>query len=814
MRARDVPGLLVRESGIRFLARHKRACAVAVVTMGLALGANTLAVAVASAFVTSSFGLPDAERLMVVTPLRELPGRGEVQFAEAYPNYDRLKRWQRSFSDVAAVLVTTSSVETADAVRPVQVARVSASFFGTMEVSPRLGRAFTSDEEGPGADPVAILGHALWRSEFGSDPDVLGRSIRIAGVPHTVVGVMPQEFAHPLPTDLWVPLDLLTPQAWTTILGARNLTVLGRIRPDVEREAVEREMAEITTRAVEADAHNAGFRYSLRSIREFLVPGVDRILAFVRLGSALLVLLAIANVASLLIAWGFERRQEIAVRVALGAGTGRIVTMLVLQGLVVCGLGGVVGVLLAQAALPALRSLDVSSQMALYLAELRLDGGVLGTSALAVAAAGIAAGLIPAWLSRGAGLSGFLRSATRSTSLSPAAVRSQKAMVAFQGALSTVVVCAAVLLGVTFWNLSRVPIGFDPADGAVARIQLAPERYPGAADRADFGARLLSNLAAEPGLTSSGFTSTLPLGDPGNGNRFHLDAEAGVSGAEPLLLHFRRISAGYTEALGIPLIRGRSFDTRDHADSRKVALISSALAARISPDGDPVGHIIYRVFQGGAPEPIEIIGVVGDVPDGGLAAPAGEAVYVHWPQFTVAMMSIVARSSGGAEGALASMRRAVQATDPTMAISRPATLRALVGQANALPRLQTILLTAFAVVALAMVLLGSYGVMTQLVVSREHELSLRLTLGARPAWLAVRVLKESALLALVGGAAGLAGVLSLKSAIEPLVFGIAPDSAPVLTAVTVCLVALAAAAALPAAVRAARLKPGLASRPT
>ena len=814
MRARGVLGLLVRESGIRFLARHKRACAVAVVTMGLALGANTLSLAVASAFVDSAFGLPEPERLMVVTPLRELPGRGEVAFAEAYPNYERLRGWQRSFSDVAAALVTTSSLETAEATRPVQVARVSASFFSTTEVSPRPGRAFTAEEEGPGADAVAIVSHALWRAELASDPNVLGRSIRIAGTPHTVVGVMPPGFGHPMPTDIWLPLDLQTPAAWTTVLGARNLIVYGRIRSDVAPEAAERELAELTTRAVEADASNADFRYSLRSIREFLVPGVDRILKFVRLGSVLLVLLAIANVASLLIAWGFERREEIAVRVALGAGTGRIVRMLVLQGVVVCGLGGLFGVLLARASIPALRSLDVSTQMALYLAELRLDGRVLGASALAVALAGIGAGLIPAWLSRGPGVSGFLRSATRSASLSPAAVRSQKGMVAFQGALSTVVVCAAVLLGVTFRNLSRVPIGFDAADGVAARVQLAPERYPGLPERGEFGARLLASLEAEPGLTSFGFSSTLPLGDPGNGNRFHLDAEGAAGGDEPLLLHVRRISAGYTEALGIPLLRGRLFDGRDGAEGRKVAVISSALAARIGSGGDAVGHTIFRVFQGGEPEPIEVIGVVGDVPDGGLAAPAGEAVYLHWPQYNVPLMSIVARSAGGAEGALASVRRALRATDPTMAVSRPATLRALVSQANALPRLQAILLTAFAIVALAMVLLGSYGVMTQLVMSREHELSLRLTLGARPARLAFRVLRESAALALAGGAAGLAGVLALRSAIEPLVFGIAADSAPVLTAVAACLVGLAAAAAVPAAVRVARLSPLQASRRT
>ena len=793
---------LKRESGLRFLARRKAACAVAVITMAVALGANTLVFSVTRAFLLNSFGVPEPNRLFVIAPVRELPGRGVVVFAEAYVNYQRIRETQRSFADVSVQQQSVASWEADGEARPLQAARVSASFFTTVRVQPALGRTFRPDEEGPGADPVVIISHALWQGALAGERAVIGRSMRINGAAHTVVGVMPPGFAQPLPTEIWLPFDLLTPNAWTAVTGARNLGVLGRVKDDVSIDAARAEMETLTKRAIEATPDNREFRYTLQSIRQVLLPGADRTLLMVQVGALVLVLLAISNLASLLIAWGFERRQEISVRLALGAEQGRVMRMLVVQSIVVVTLGGIAGLAVAQGAVPLVRGLDVSPALAIFFAELRVDALVLVVSALAIGVAGVLAGVLPAWLAGRANLADSLRASSRSSSLSRAALRWQKAMVFGQATLAVVIVCAAALVGLSFRNLLQVPSGFDVTDRVVARIQLSGEQYSRHPVRVEFATRLLQNLEQERALSSAAFTSTLPVGDQVTGGRFFLDpADAGTD-REPMLLHFRRISNNYHQTIGIPLLQGRPFDSRDRADGKAVAIISSAVAKRLWPSGNAVGQLLYRVQPNQPPAPLEVVGVVGNVPDAGFNAPVGETVYVPFQQISQNQMSIVASSEGGPDVALAAIRRALRITDPVVAANNPTTLHALLNQANALPRLQTILLLAFALVAITMVVLGSYGVMSQLVMSREREFALRMLFGAAPLAIGSKVLAQAARLTIAGAASGIVAVWLMNEMLQPLLFGLQPRSVPVLLVGAAVVLMLAAAAAVPSALRA------------
>jgi putative ABC transport system permease protein len=339
----------------------------------------------------------------------------------------------------------------------------------------------------------------------------------------------------------------------------------------------------------------------------------------------------------------------------------------------------------------------------------------------------------------------------------------------------------------------------------VARIQLNSDRYPDQPSRAQFGARLLENLDRESALDAFGFTSTLPVGDPAWGGRFVRDLADADAGREPLLLHIRRISDGYPEAIGIPLVSGRLFDSRDRAESVPVALLSESAARRLWPDQDAVGKRLYRMRPADTPEALEVIGVLGDVHDGGLSAPAGEAVYLHWPQISVASMSIVVHSRLGESEALTAMQRAIAATDGIMAASNAATLPGLVDQANALPRLQTILLTGFAAIALALLLLGSYGVTMQLVASREREFALRVLFGAPPARVGAAVLAQIGALGLLGAALGTACLWPLSSVLESFAFGVVPRSLPLLLVTTTTVTALGLLAAFAPAVRAMRV---------
>lgn len=793
------------ELGLRFLARRKAACSVAVLTMALALGANTAAFSVIRAFLLSSLAVPESDRLFVIAPVREMPGRGGVVFSDAYPNYLFIRSTQRSFADVTTMRQIVAGWDEGGDVHPLQASLVTASFFSTMKVQPALGRPFESSDEGPSPSPVVVVSHALWQGALGGDPSILGRTLLINGAPHTVIGVMPTGFAHPLPTDIWPPFELPARQR-TAITGGRTLGIYGRLRDGVSVSAARAELDDLTRRAIEASADNRNYRYTLQTIRQVLLPEADRTLGIVQAGAVLLTVLAVLNLASLLIAWGFDRQQELAVRRALGAGDGRILRLVVQQSMVVVTAGGLLGLVLARAALSGIQRLDVSQPLALFIPHLALDTRVLLMSAGVAALAGVAAGMLPSWFGRRVEPSKALRSASRGASLSPAAIRSQKGMVFAQAALSVILLSAAALVGISFRNLSEIPDGFASGGRVVARVQLDDTEYPSPEKRVAFAGRLLESLAREPALAGYGFTSTLPVSDVPWGGRFYTEPPDPSGASEPILLHFRRTSWNYLTTIGVPLVRGRMFTEQDDAAHPTVAIISQAIARRLWPGEDPIGKRLYRVVTDSvAPPPVEIVGVVGDVMDSGYNAPAGETIYIPYAQVSINRLSLVVQPRGTQEAALAAIRRAVRAADPVVAASDFASLASLVRAANALPRLRTILLGAFALVALVIVALGSYGVMSQLVASRERDFATRLVFGAEPASLGSSVLRQSASIAVPGILLGSAVAWVLGGLLKPFVFGVQPHSLSVTASVSLGVLLLSAAAALAPARRATRV---------
>ena len=795
-----------REAGFRFLMRRKAACAVAVLTMALALGANTAVFSVVKMFLLSSIGIPDPDRVFVVAPVRNLPGRGSVVFSEGYPNYLLLRATQQTFAAVTCVSQGVASWDDDGESRPLQAARVTASFFATMRVYPAIGRAFTEAEEGPQPARVVVVSHALWRSALAGDATVLGRTMLLNGEPHTIIGVMPAGFSQPVPTDIWLPFDILLRQR-TAITGARTLSVYARLADGRPLAAANAEAASLTRRALAASSDNKDFWYEMRSLRGVLLDGADSTVLLVQSGAVVLLLLAVLNLASLLLAWGFERRQELAVRQALGAGEARVLRMLFLQSLTVVGAGAIVGVVATGFAVPWLRGLELSPTLTFFTSQIRVDPYVLAATAIVAIVCGLAAGVLPAVFSRGTDLAVSLQgSGSRSTTLSPAALRWQRMMVVLQAALSVVILAAAALLGVSFARLSRVPAGFVAGDLLVARVNLQRSDYQQASTRVRFGSELLENLSREPAIAAAAYTSTLPVSDGLWGVRFFIELADGSIGTEPLLLHIRRTSPSYLPAMGIPLLAGRGFTTADDSTSPSVAIVSRSLAARAWPNESAIGKRIYR-FVGAdkPPAPVEVIGVAGNVMDAGTSAPPGETIYLPWPQLSTTQMSIVVRPRGMADAAIGALRHALRATDPQVAAHDVARLGALEAQVNALPRLRTLLLLVFAIAALAIAALGSYGVMSQLVATREREYALRLIFGAAPADLGRSVLLQVARLTVPGIAAGILAVILLGGVLERFVFGVAPRSIGVLAAVTVIMLVIALAATLPSVFRAMRV---------
>ncbi|HKG90594.1 MAG TPA: ADOP family duplicated permease [Gemmatimonadaceae bacterium] len=791
---------------LRFLARRKALTAIAVLTMALALGANTAALAVLKAFLLSSLALPESDRVLLIAPERDLPGRGTVVFNEAYPNYQLLRETQRSFADVTVLLQLQASWDDHGEPRPLNAARASASFFSTMRVQPTLGRAFSAGEEGPSPAPVVVISHGLWTSSFGGDPGVVGRTMSLNGAPHTVIGVMPEGFEQPTPTDVWLPFDIPATQR-RAITGGRQLSVYGRLADGISFERARNEVKRFTARAIEANpADNKDFRYDVKRLRDVLLGGADSSALFVQVGAATLLVLAILNLASLLVAWGFERRKEMAVRVALGASDGRVMRLLLQQSLAIVAAGAALGVPVAYAALRMLQQFDLGPTVTVLVGKAHVDLGVLSATAAIAAIAGLAAGALPAWLSRGAALGDALRASSRSSTLSPLALRWQKAMVVGQAALSTAILAASALIAMSLWRLSEIPDGFSAQGRVVARVVLPDASYGTHLERAALGRALDENLAGEPGIASAGFSSTLPVSDIVSGGRFFIELPDGSTSSEPALFHLRRVSPGYLETMGIPLLRGRTLTAQDDTGSVQVAIVSRALAARLWPNEDAIGKRLLRMVAASpAPIPVTVVGVAGNTMDAGYSAPAGEAVYLPYSQASAVRLSIVAKGRGDDRATIAALRRALRKTDPVIAASSVSTLDALVLKANALPRLRTMVLIVFSIVAVGIVSLGSYGVMSQLVSNRERELAVRLVFGARPTQLGASVLAQVARLTVPGIALGLAAVWSASSLLETFVFGVQARSPLVLAGAGGALLVLAVIATLSPAVRAMRV---------
>lgn len=777
----------------------------AVLMLALTIAASTAASAVVQAAVTTSLGVPDPAGLLNIEPLRDLPGRGAVVFNESYPNYLRLRdRRPDAFTAVACVIQSVVGWDDGDEVRPLQASRVTASFFDVAGVRPVAGQPFTEADDGPTPSPVAVINYRLWQQAFAGDPQAIGKTIRLAGVPHTVLAVMPASFGIPAPTDVWTPLG--NPLSYVQP-AARIFNVFARLRPGESMAKVDGLMADLTRLTLSEDSvNNRDYRYRARPLRDALVGTAAPVIWLVQIGAALLFVLAVSNVWSLFLAMVIERSAETAVRRALGASTLDIVWLLVRRSLAIAIPAGVMGAVLAGAVMPLVRQLRPDPTLGFLLSAARIDTGALAMSMALTLVATIGIVLLPAWHAIRQPAVTAIGSMARGGTLSRPAARWLRALVAVQTTITVVVLFAAVVSGVSFWKQSQIDDGFDSKGRTVARVILPDARYGTHPVRTEFARRLTDALGQVRDIASFGFTTTLPVGDVLWGGRFFPELPDGSTPTEPITLHLRRISAGYLQTIGIPLKRGRYLDAHDDEKAPPVAIISQAAAERLFAGQDALGKRVRRFTSPGADTPtIEVVGIAGDTMDAGYAAPIGEAIYVPYAQMSAARMSIVVRPRGNEDAAIAGVRRALKQVDPTIALNDVASLQALVDDARSIPRLQMLLLTVFAVVALGLTSLGSYGVMSQLVASRQRELAVRLAIGATPLRVRAMVLGQNARLALIGIALGILASWQAGKLLAPLLFGVSSTSPGALAVVAIITLAVTAGAAFVPAARAARI---------
>jgi len=758
--------------GARGLRKSPGFAVVAVATLALGIGANTAMFSVVNAVLLRPLPFREPDRL--VTIWASVPRRHRDQVPTSLLDYLDWRRQATGFASLAAFTDLTLNLGGAEHPEHLAAFEVSANLFPTLGVAPALGRNFQPDEDRRGGPRVVILGDRLWRRRFGADPGIVGKGVTLNGRGYTVVGVMPAGFEFPIqaePGQLFVPL-LQDDLALMWRREGREVFTLARLRPGGAVARARAEMATIARRlASQYPESNTGFGATVLPWREQLA-GKSRLALLVLLGGVgFLLLIACANLANLFLTRAAARRRELAIRAALGASRLRLVRQLLVETLLVALAGGAAGVLLAAAGvrlatgwLPA----DIPR-----LGESRVDLGVLLFAAAQSLATGLLFGLQPAVRAARPVLADTLHDAARG-SAGKRQRSAQKLLVAAEVALALVLTTGAGLLLESFSHLLAVAPGFRAERLLAVPIDLARERYPRREQQRSFAAQLLERARQLPGASAAAVVFPLPLT-----SRVAFPIE--VPGRPPapgerLGAYFRAVSPGYFATMGIPVVSGRDFSGRDRGGTAPVAVVNRTMARRFWPGQSPLGERLTITDPVHDHERIaaEIVGVVGDVQHAGLDAPAGSEMYLPFEQCPFLWMHLVVHTAVPPEALAAAVAGQVRALDPDTPVGAVATLDQMLARSLAPRRFQSLLLGAFALLAVALTAIGIWGVASSSVAQRRREMGIRMALGARPADLLWLVLSEGGRLGLAGVAAGVAGALALTRLLGGLLFGVTP----------------------------------------
>ena len=790
---------------LRTLAKRPGFTLVAVLTLAVGIGANTSIFSLVNAMLLEALPYPEVDRLVQVVDV-------QAQLAEAPASFPEFVDWRDQgeiFESIGAYFDDVVTLTGDGTPERLDSLRASATVMTLLGLKPALGRLLRRDDEPTGAARVAVLSHDLWQRQFGGDPDLVGRSLRLDGESVEVVGVLaaglaarrPEDFYAGVERDLWLPLRL---DEESSPRGLHYLSVIGRLRPGLALESAEQEIAAMAARLREEG--KTRHDVALNDLPEVLTRESRSPLMMLFGTMGLVLLIGCANVANLLLARTASRRREIAVRMAMGASRWRLIRQLGTESLLLAAAAGGLGVLGAWWSLRALAAarLDHLPRPEMFTLDARVLGFTVGLS-LATA---VFFGLAPAWQATAGRLAETCREAGRQAGAGLGRHRTRDALVVAEVALSLMLLIGAGLLVRSFRGVMDQELGFEPAQVLTFRLYLPTASYRQAREQVTFFDRLLERLQALPGVDSAAITNTPPLTDGPSGGF----AVEGLTWPEDQAPHAekRRVSADYFRTLDIPLIEGRFFDAGDRAGAPAVAIVDEEFARQHFPNRSPIGQRID--FQWNTEGLQEIVGVVGNVRHRRLDEAYRPATYVPFAQNTQSSMRVVVRSTVDPETLIAAVRREVQAIDPEQALSAVRSLEAVVANSVGQRRLATQLLSGFATVAMLLAALGIYGVMSYSTAQRKHEMGVRMALGARRWGLVGLVMSWGMKLATLGVVLGLGAAFGLTRYLSASLFGVAPtDPVTFIVVVSVLLTAAASACYLPAR-RAARVDPVVALR--
>ena len=790
----------------RLLRRAPGFTFIAVAALALGIGANAAIFSVIDTLLLRPLPYANPDRIAVVWE-HNLP-RDRKNNVVSPGNFIHWRELNQSFAELSAVSMTFRATLTG-AGDPVELPQqlISGGLFRMLGVRPALGRDFQPEEDAPRVN-VVLISDRLWRQRFGADPGIVNRTITINATPTLVAGVMPPRFSIlDKNVDIWSPIGLSAAQR--TPRG-RWMCVVGRLKDGVTMAQAHDDMvrvhAELTRRFPQ---FNTGWTANVIPLKQQLTGDVRPALLVMLGAVGFVLLIACANVGNLVLARATARQRELAVRAALGADRGRLVRQMLAESLLLSMLGAVAGLALAWWALLALRTSVADRLPVVRLEQVGLSGTVLLFAFAAAVLSAIVFGIAPALTSAGPKLTDSLKDGGRSGSAARGA-RLRSAFVVVEIALALVLLVGAGLLLRSFVTLLRVDPGFDPARTMTMKVSIPTTKYPDAQRQQAFFNQLFERLDALPGVIASGSTSFLPIAGLGSATGFEIVGQPKPAPGQAPVTDVRVIANAYFKAMGIPVIRGRTFDPQDDGTNVRRVIINQALANKHFPGQDPVGKSIIVQWNDEAPD--EIVGVVGDVRQQDLETAPRATIY--WPpgRFTYPFATIAMRTSGDPRTIVSAAVDALHQLDPNVAAADVKTMEEVVDASVAQRRLTMLLLATFAGLALVLAAVGIYGVIAYSVTQRTQEIGIRMALGAQRSAVMRLVVGQAMMLAAIGLVTGGIGAWLLTRLMQKLLYGVTPSDPLTFAAVSAALALVAAIAASVPGLRATRVDPVVALR--
>jgi putative ABC transport system permease protein len=788
----------------RTLRRQPTFVFVALLTLGLGIGANTAIFSVIKTVVLNPLPYPEPDRIVVVWEVSPEGNRDRV----SVPTFDDWKKEARTFESMAAYRHVDFSFAGTGDPRNVPGVRATPDLFTVLKANARLGRTFVADESVVGADRVVVISHRFWERVLGSDPNIIGRPIQLDALPFTVVGVMPPEFEFPTATavDAWAPLVFDPKDMHGRSRRARSLMVVGRLAQGAIAEQAQNEITVLANRiANEFKDSNAGWSARIVAAHEQLVAASRPALLVLMGAVGFLLLIVCANMANLLLARLSSRRREIAVRASLGASKWDVARPIMAESLLLSIGGGVLGLVFAFVGLRLLTNLPDARLPRID--QIQLDGWVLVFTAAVSIAVAMAFGVVPALHATRADLRSNLSESAGTTS-SPYARHVLGGLVVIEVALALVLLVGAGLMMRSFSKLLQVDPGFESSNVVGAQVLLPLTKYRDRQNLVRFYEEVVTRLRQAPGVINSSAVSTLPMSNVGLAMAlpFNVEGQQPPLGEDPLA-DVRIVAAGYFETMKIKLLEGRYLDERDAEKAARTSVINETMARRYFPGRSPLGQIIQNPHGKS-----EVVGVIADVRTQGLDSEPRKQVYLPLRQSPTAGMAVVARTERDPLSFGNTIQSVIWSVDPEQPIFQLSTMDQILARAVFLPRLSANLLALFALAALLLAALGIYGVLSYSVTQRTREIGLRMALGSTGGRTVGLVVQNSLLLIAIGGVFGLICAVVLARSLAGILYGIGPFDPPSFSLAALVLVVAGAIASLLPALRATRVDPMVALR--